>query len=154
MRHTTVQYPSQATHHNIIQMKIQFAFLIALSICLLYNCKSESVEESKSNPSEKNISLENPGFIHTVYFWFKENANPQLKEEFITGLDKLAKIKSIQSVYYGPPAGTPRDVVDNSYDYAWITTFKTSADHDAYQIDPIHLEFIERYKELWEEVKV
>lgn len=133
-------------------MKIYTFLFISLYGLLLTSCKTES--STSHTPIPTNNTIEMPGFIHTVYFWFKEDSDPKLKEEFVNGLEELAKVKSIQSVYYGPPAGTPRDVVDNSYDYAWVTHFKTSADHDAYQIDPIHLEFIEKYKSLWKEVVV
>jgi len=89
-----------------------------------------------------------PGFVHTVYFYAAEGLTEQRKTEFMTGLADLAKTPSIQKVYYGPPAGTDREVVDNNYLIAWICHFASSEDHDAYQKDPIHLKFIEDYKEL------
>ena len=97
-----------------------------------------------------------PGFIHAVYFWIDEEADEALKQEWLaTGLAELAKVESLQAVYYGPPANTvERGVVDNSYDVAWICLFATPEDQDAYQIDPIHLAFVEKYKALWSKVKV
>jgi len=96
----------------------------------------------------------NPGFIHTVYFYAAEGLTEERKKEFIKGLADLAKTPSIQKVYYGPPAGTDREVVDNNYLVAWICHFKSSADHDAYQADPIHLKFIEDYKDVWSKVLI
>ena len=49
---------------------------------------------------------------------------------------------------------TDREVVDNSYDYAWICHFKSAEDEKLYQDDPIHLKFIDDYKHLWKDVKV
>ncbi len=95
-----------------------------------------------------------PGFIHTVYFYASEGLTEQRKKEFIEGLADLAKAPSIQKVYYGPPAGTDREIVDNSYLVAWICHFKSAADHDAYQVDPIHLKFIENYKDVWSKVLI
>ncbi len=94
-------------------------------------------------------------FIHTVYFWFKEGVSESQKADFVkNGLAKLATAPTIHQVYYGPPAGTPREVVDNTYDFAWICHFKTAEAQDAYQKEPIHLQFVEDYKDLWERVQV
>ena len=95
------------------------------------------------------------GFIHTVFFWMKEDVTDDQKSDFAkSGLAELMKITSIYKGYYGPPANTPREVVDNSYDFALVCHFKDTAGHDLYQDDPIHLKFIEDYKDLWEKVVV
>lgn len=94
-------------------------------------------------------------FIHTVFFWMKADVSEEQKADFVkNGMGKLVDCPQIYKVFYGPPAGTPRDVVDNSYNYAWVCHFKSSADHDAYQVDPIHDRFVENYKHLWERVQV
>lgn len=94
-------------------------------------------------------------FIHTVYFWMKEDVTEAQKADFIkNGCGALAKCPTIQNVFYGPPAMTPREVVDNSYDVAWIVHFASAEDQDAYQKEPIHLKFIEDYQHLWERVQV
>jgi len=93
-------------------------------------------------------------FIHTVFFWFRENPDKDIMESFEKGLEKLGTVPVIGSYYYGRAAGTSRDVVDNSYDYAWIVHFSSAADHDIYQEHPIHLEFISRFGDLWKEVRV
>ena len=135
-------------------MKNQLPLITALCILSFVSCKKKI--DLSHDTMEKVVQTEaiKPGFIHAVYFWIKDDADPTLKKEFIIGLDELAKVESIQSVYYGPPADTDRAVVDNSYDYAWITNFASSADHETYQIDPLHLAFIEKYNSLWKEVKV
>ena len=74
---------------------------------------------------------------------------------FLGGLKSLGAISSIQKMYIGPPGPTEeRGVVDNSYSYALIVHFQDVEGHDAYQIDPIHLKFIEDHKDKWTKVVV
>ena len=93
-------------------------------------------------------------FIHNVYFWLKENVTEEQKTAFEGGLRKLSTCPTILTYYYGKPAGTPRQVVDNSYQYSLSIHFKSAADQDAYQVEPIHEEFITLYRALWERVRV
>lgn len=94
-------------------------------------------------------------FIHTVFFWMKKEVSEEQKADFKSnGLKALSNIKSIYRIYYGPPAMTEREVVDNSYDFALICHFKDAAAEKLYQDDPIHLKFIEDFKHLWERVQV
>lgn len=96
-----------------------------------------------------------PGLIHTVFFWLKEDLTDEQKAKFKAGVESLSQIKHIQTFYTGPSAGTEdRDVVDHSYDTALICQFAKSADQDAYQVDPIHLKFVEECKDLWTKVIV
>jgi hypothetical protein len=93
-------------------------------------------------------------FVHTVFFWMKPGTGSEEKASFEEGLEKLGTVPVILSYEYGIPAGTSREVVDNSYDYAWIVRFRTREDQDSYQEDLIHLEFVEKYGHLWEKVIV
>ena len=139
-----------------MKKSILYIFTFAFIISSNFSCKPEAKpidpQPTSSTASEEVESI--PGFVHGVYFWLKKD-NPELVDEFIKeGLPKLAAVPSIQSVSWGPPAGTPRDVVDNSYDLAWIVTFKSAEDQDKYQVDPIHLEFVEKYKSIFDHVQV
>lgn len=128
-------------------------YLALLGLSLL-GCNQETKEEEITSVAEVSEATET-GFIHTVYFWMNEElTNEQLKTFEAEGLAKLATCPTIQKVYYGKPAMTPRDVVDNSYSYAWICHFKNKADHDAYQVEPIHLKFIEKYSSMWTKVQI
>lgn len=98
--------------------------------------------------------MQKPHFIHTVFFWLKEGTTEAQKVAFEEGLSSLAEIKCSLSSYFGPPAGTPREIVDNSYDYALNVNFDSVANHDAYQGDPIHHEFIAAHKDIWKRVQV
>lgn len=95
-----------------------------------------------------------PGFVHNVFFWLKETVSETERTTFVQELQRLAKIKTIQSLYVGTPAGTPRTVVDNSYDFALIIHFGNSEDHDAYQVDPLHDAFIATQSRVWTKVQI
>ncbi|MEL6986378.1 MAG: Dabb family protein [Bacteroidota bacterium] len=114
-------------------------------------------KESNYNPAiqANEITVEKPSLVHNVYFWYKEDVDKQRKKAFITALQELGTVKSIHSYYYGGSASTEaRGVVDHSYDMAINVFFKDVAAHDAYQVDPIHLKFVEEFKDIWEKVIV
>lgn len=96
----------------------------------------------------------NSTFIHHVYFWLN---NPDSKEDLaklVEGLKKLSSVKTIKKFYIGKPADTNRDVIDSSYNVSWLLFFDNKADQDSYQVDPIHLKFVEECKHLWKKVTV
>ncbi len=93
-------------------------------------------------------------FVHQVYFWLKNPGSTADRHKLVEGLKTLTKIKHIQSWHIGVPAGTSRDVIDGSYAISWLNTLKDRTAQDAYQIDPIHLAFVENYKHLWVKVVV
>jgi hypothetical protein len=93
-------------------------------------------------------------FIHHVYFWLEQ---PQSKEDhaaLLKGLQALSKVPSIQQFHIGLPASTNRDVIETSYAFSWLAVFNTKEEQDAYQVDPIHLHFVETCKHLWKKVVV
>ncbi|EMR04599.1 Dabb family protein [Cesiribacter andamanensis] len=94
------------------------------------------------------------GFIHQVYFWLRKPENEQDKARLLEGLRMLSKVKTIREYHIGVPAGATRDVVDASYAISWMLVFKDKAAQDAYQVDPIHLKFVEEYSALWSKVVV
>lgn len=110
---------------------------------------------SASQEALKKASVDETQFIHTVFFWMNEDVTEDQKADFAkNGLGELTKIPAIYKSYFGPPAMTPRDVVDNSYQFALICHFKNKEDQDKYQVHPDHLKFIEKYKDLWKKVQV
>ena len=93
--------------------------------------------------------------IHTVLFWLKKDLDAEQVAQFRAGLETLKGIESAETAYIGTPSATPeRPVIDSSYDYCLTVILKDIPSHDAYQDDPIHLEFIANCKEFWTEVKV
>jgi len=94
-------------------------------------------------------------FIHTVLFWLKEGTTELQTEQLLDDCKSLlGSISSVRFLGAGVPAGTPRDVVDNSYDVGLIVHFDDQAGHDLYRDAPAHLEFIERNQAIWERVQV
>jgi Stress responsive A/B Barrel Domain len=93
-------------------------------------------------------------FIHHVYFWLAEPGNATHKKLLIEGLHTLSGVKTIQRFHIGEPANTSREVIDSSYSVSWILIFKNAADQDSYQVDPIHLRFVEQCSHLWRRVQV
>jgi hypothetical protein len=93
--------------------------------------------------------------IHSVYFWFKPDADAQVVARFEDGLRRLVTIPEVREAYFGPPEAVPaRAVVDQSYAWALVERFDSVADHDAYQAHPIHEEFLETFKPTWDRVQV
>jgi hypothetical protein len=93
-------------------------------------------------------------FVHHVYFWLKEPQSKEAREKLVQGLEKLSKVKTIQMFHIGMPADTNREVIDRSYQVSWLCLFKNKEDQDSYQVDPIHLKFVEECSALWTKVVV
>ncbi len=92
--------------------------------------------------------------IHSVYFWLKEQENPDARKSLLEGLHSLQGIKPLHSSYVGGPAETRRPVIDSTYDFALVLIFDSLEDHDKYQVDPVHLKFIEEKAPLWARVQI
>lgn len=93
-------------------------------------------------------------FIHHVYFWLKNPTSKEDKQALIEGLKKLTKVTTIKMFHIGEPADTNRDVIDRSYSVSWMLIFDDKDAEERYQVDPIHLNFVDTCKHLWEKVVV
>src|SRR5213592_4547156 len=94
-------------------------------------------------------------FIHTVYFWLNESAPATAREQLVGDCKKfLGRIPTVRHLFAGPPAMTPRAVVDNSYAVGLTVILDDSAAHDVYQKHPLHLDFIAANKANWKRVQV
>jgi hypothetical protein len=94
--------------------------------------------------------------VHTVIFYLRSDLTEAQKLEFRNeGLESLRPIKSVQQLFVGVPAGIPpRPVVDLSFTFAITAVFANVAAHDAYQVDPVHKAFVERFKSYWAKVQI
>ncbi len=93
--------------------------------------------------------------IHSVYFWFKADADPALVARFEEGLKKLRQIPDIRETHFGKPEITPkRPVVDDSYAWALVAIFPDLAAHDRYQAHEIHERFVQEFSSSWQKVQV
>ena len=93
-------------------------------------------------------------FVHHVYFWLKAPGDPQAREALVAGLRKLAAAPDILWSHIGLPAESERGVVDDSYSVSWLVFLADRAAEERYQVDPIHLKFVEDCSPLWERVVV
>jgi hypothetical protein len=93
-------------------------------------------------------------FTHCVFFWLKESASAEQRATFERGLASLTTISGVFHGTYGVPAATDRPVIERSYSYGLMVKFQDQATHDAYQVDPIHKEFLEDCSQLWTRVQV
>ncbi len=94
-------------------------------------------------------------FAHIVFFWLKNPDGAADRTAFKEHVHSyLSKIDFIRQVHFGEPAGTPREVVDNSYTFNMILYFDNQEDQDRYQAHPAHLKFVEDASYLWDRVQV
>jgi len=93
--------------------------------------------------------------VHSVYFWLKPELTPAQRARFRAEVGKLAAVRTIERIHIGAPAPTAeRSVTDKTFDLALTILFSDAAAHDAYQVDPIHLSFVERNQASWLRVQV
>ncbi|MFT7120096.1 MAG: hypothetical protein ACJAZ9_000266 [Neolewinella sp.] len=93
--------------------------------------------------------------IHTVYFWLKPELTAEDRADFVRGVKALATAPTVLAFYAGGPAGTEsRDVTDHSFDYSIHLFFASEANQLAYQVDPIHLKFVDEQAQKFATVKV
>ena len=83
-------------------------------------------------------------FSHVVIFWTNPT-NPKATDELIAGAKKyVAPIPGILSFHIGKMVGSPRPVVDQTYQVALNLIFANKKAQDDYQVHPLHLEFVEK----------
>jgi hypothetical protein len=96
-----------------------------------------------------------PPVVHHVFFWLK---NPDSKEDLaklLAGLRTLAGVDTVRGIHIGVPADTEqRGVVDGSYSASEILFFDDVAGQNAYQVHPIHKQFVADCEHLWQRVVV
>jgi len=134
-----------------------FAFLFVFSAC------GETTSEAPTStpeetPEATTVNQETEPamakFVHSVFFYLKEDLTEEQRADFVEGVKSLGDIDEVESFELGKPAGTPRDVVDSSYDYNLILRFANPANQDAYQVHSIHTAFVEGQADKWTRVQV
>lgn len=81
-------------------------------------------------------------FSHVVIFW-TDPAKPEAADAVIAGGEKFLKsIPGLTHFHIGKMVGSPRPVVDQTYQVALNTVFTSKQAQDDYQVHPQHLEFI------------
>jgi stress responsive alpha/beta barrel protein len=83
-------------------------------------------------------------FSHVVIFW-TDPKNLQAPDALIAGAEKYLKpIPGVLNFHIGRMAQSHRPVVDQTYQVALNLTFPDKKTQDAYQLHPLHLEFVEK----------
>jgi hypothetical protein len=83
-------------------------------------------------------------FSHVVIFW-TDPANPGAADELIAGMEQyLRPIPGVLHFHCGKAVPSHRDVVDRSYQAALNLLFSDKAAEEAYQVHPLHVEFVEK----------
>ncbi|MGI9547277.1 MAG: Dabb family protein [Flavobacteriaceae bacterium] len=121
--------------------------LLLLSVILL---SSKGFAQQESEP----INFD-PAFVHSVYFWLHNPDSAEDRNSFETALKELLmSSKYTKTNYIGTPPKSSRDVVDGSFTYNLLVTFESAEAQEAYQVEDVHLKFIENAKHLWNKVVV
>lgn len=92
--------------------------------------------------------------VHSVYFWLKKEIDLTEYQHFERVLHNLLKIKNIRYGFVGKPALMSKPVIDRSYDYALTLVFEDQQKHDDYQVDPVHVDFVETFNPIFLKVQV
>jgi len=125
---------------KILFLLIAFAIINLISISASQAQKSKKIEGS---------------FIHTVYFWLNNPDSDEDREKFLASLKKFINSSEfITGKHIGTPADTDRPVIDNTYTFSLILTFKSKEIQDKYQAEPAHKQFIKESESLWKKVLV
>ena len=83
-------------------------------------------------------------FSHVVIFWTKPE-QPKAADELVAGAEKyLRLIPGVTAFHIGRMVKSHREVVDQSYQVALNLRFENKQQEEAYQIHPLHLEFVEK----------
>lgn len=83
-------------------------------------------------------------FSHVVIFWAKPDVEGAA-EALLAGAEQYLKpIPGSSHFHVGRMAPSHREVVDQTYQVALNVGFPDKATQDAYQVHPLHLEFIEK----------
>mgnify|MGYP001324012304 FL=1 len=125
--------------------------LILFVGCILVGCQGASEQP----PESDNLASQSGQIIHHVFFWLNNPDSESDKQQLIEGLNTLGSIDEVKVLLVGKPASTiKREVVDNSFDVSELMIFDSVEAQDAYQVHPIHTEFVQSYSHLWERVVV
>ena len=95
-------------------------------------------------------------FYHCVHFWLRDGVSDEEKQSVIEGVRALSQSPNMKSARVAIPAGTDREVVDNSYDIQLLAIFDNKESHDRYQSadDEVHQNFIANFKSYWTKVVI
>ena len=92
--------------------------------------------------------------LHSVYFWLERDLDGTRRAAFLAALKSLEAIPTIRDFRCGRPIASDRPVVDRTYDVAVVEQFDDLAGLDAYQVHPLHQEFLGHHAKDWARIVV
>ncbi len=94
-------------------------------------------------------------FSHIVIFWTKPGL-ANAADDLLAGMERYLKpIPGVLNFHAGRMTRSRRAVVDQTYQVALNLVFPDKQTQDAYQVHPLHLEFVEQvFKRVCERVVV
>jgi len=111
-----------------------------------------AVSSVKGNPL---MTMKKKFLAHQVYFWLKNPDSAEDRTELIQGIKTLRKIESVRKLTIGVVAATEkRSVIDDTWSVSELALFTDLAGEAAYQVHPIHLDFVKNYSHLWSKVVI
>ena len=93
-------------------------------------------------------------FIHSVYFWLRDDLTTTERQRFEDGIRSLVTIDGVERGYVGTPAATDRPVIERGYSHALVVIFPDERAHDAYQVHPVHDRFREQCAGYWSGIRI
>ena len=95
------------------------------------------------------------GLAHIVYFTLKDSSEAA-KSQLVEGCRQyLTDHRGVTFLAVGTRVKEfDRDVNDHDFHVGLHVVFQSQHYHDLYQTAPSHLEFIEKFKENWQQVRV
>ncbi|SOD12130.1 Dabb family protein [Pedobacter xixiisoli] len=127
----------------------QFIGATLLSLILGKSLAQETKKDKRMAQLKKGT------IIHVVYFWLKEGISKEEEQDFLRYFDVLETIPQVQTLNFGKPAPTTkREVVDHSYSYNLICTFKNLEDITIYENHPTHVVGAKKFSKYWTRVEV
>ncbi len=91
---------------------------------------------------------------HSVFFWLNDGLSSSAISDFEKGLGSLIRIPLVIEGNFGKPADTNRSIVDRTYSYGLTLHFNSLIEHDLYQSDPTHQEFVTKNSGKWKRVLI
>ena len=122
------------------------------TVCILTFLLIAITAYSQQDKTMRNLDSH---FVHTVYFWLNNPDSEDDQKQFEKAIKKfMKKSKHSNTQYVGKPPKATRDVVDDSFTYALIVSFKSAKEQEKYQNEKAHQEFIDEAQSLWKKVIV
>jgi hypothetical protein len=80
-----------------------------------------------------------PQVTHVVFCWLKTPGKEADRQRLIDEADKLKQIPGVVALVSGRPIVSNRQIVDSTWDVAFVFTFKDEDALNAYLRNPMHL---------------